>query len=176
MAVNPLAEVFAGIIFPVEGLHIHGQVQNQVIPADAPDFRRGKGCLAKALQEGLGPGMPAEAVVHEALAPQGPLPVDDAGDGIAHAGVSHALDGGSDITHLAGAQSILGHQALGAHVANLHYLIDCPGSHHFNIHTGPDGALLDAGVDNNAPVAVVYAVEDQCLQRCFTVTPQALVI
>ncbi|MBQ1938189.1 MAG: hypothetical protein II364_04425, partial [Bacteroidales bacterium] len=48
-----------------------------------------------------------------------------------------------DVANLAGAQGISALQTHGAHGAHFHYLINSAGGHHFDIHAGTDGALID---------------------------------
>ena len=50
-------------------------------------------------------------------------------------------------------------------MAALHYLVGGAGSHQLHRLAGADGALHQAHVDDDAPVAVVLAVENQSLQR-----------
>ena len=50
------------------------------------------------------------------------------------------------------------------HGAHLHHLVGGPRGHHPDVHSGPDGALLDPGVDDDSPVSVILAVEDQGLE------------
>ena len=60
-------------------------------------------------------------------------------------------------------------QARGTHIAHFHHFVNRTGSHHFDVHAGPHRALLDAGVDDDAPVGIVLAVENQSLQGCLPV-------
>ena len=83
------------------------------------------------------------------------------GDGVAHSGVGDGLDGGGEVAHLAGAQSVAGHHALGVEVAALHHLVLGAGGHHLDVHARGDDAVEHAKVDDDAPVGIVLAVEDQ---------------
>ena len=87
-----------------------------------------------------------------------------AGDGVADPGVRHGFDGGGDVAHFTGAQGVRGVQSAGNHGAHFHHLVDRAGGHHFDVHAGLHRSLLDAGVDDDAPVGIVLAVEDQRLQ------------
>ena len=87
------------------------------------------------------------------------------GNGVAHPGVGYGFDGGGDVAHLTGAQRGLGIQAVGTHGTHFHHLVNGSGGHHSDIHAGSHHALFDAGVDNDAPVGVVLAVENQGLER-----------
>ena len=87
-----------------------------------------------------------------------------AGDGVADPGVRHGFDGSGDVAHFTGAQGVRGVQPAGNHGAHLHHLVDRAGGHHFDVHAGLHRSLLDAGVDDDAPVGIVLAVEDQRLQ------------
>ena len=91
------------------------------------------------------------------------------GDGIAHLGIGNGFDGSGDVAHFSGSQGIQGAQSCGSHGTHLHHLINRAGGHHFNIHAGLDGALLDPGVDDDTPVRIILAVKNQCLQRRFPV-------
>ena len=86
-------------------------------------------------------------------------------DGITNAGVAHRLDAGGQITDLAGLQLVAGGQAGRTHVADLDKLELGTGTHQADGIAGPDGALKDAHIDDNALVAVVDRVKDQGLQR-----------
>ena len=91
------------------------------------------------------------------------------GDGVANDGVAHALDAGGDVTYLTGSKSAAWNQIGCAHVAHLHHMELCAGSHHQNVVAWADGALHDADVNDNALVAVIIRVKDQRLQRSIRV-------
>ena len=87
-------------------------------------------------------------------------------DRVAHPGVGDGLNGSRKIAYLPGSQLLCGAQAQGMHRPHLHYLVHRPSGHHLHIHTGPDGPLLHPKVDDDAPVGVVLAVKNQCLEGC----------
>ena len=51
------------------------------------------------------------------------------------------------------------------HDAHFHYFVDRPGGHHLDVHSRPDGPFFYPQVNDDAPVGVVLAVEDQRLKR-----------
>ena len=87
------------------------------------------------------------------------------GDGVADGGIPHRLDRGGDVADLARGKLLLRHEAGRAHHAALDDGELGAGGHHADGHAGPDGAVHDADVDDDAPVAVVDAVEDERAQR-----------
>ena len=86
------------------------------------------------------------------------------GDGVAHPGVLHVLDGGGEPAHLAGGQLRGGLHAQGLEVAAVQNTVLGPGGHHPDIHPLFQGAFHDAEVDDDAHIGVVLAVKDQGLQ------------
>ena len=86
------------------------------------------------------------------------------GDGVAHLGVLHVLDGGGEIAHLAGLEGVRGLVAQGLQVAALQNGILGSGGHHAHRLAPADGALLDAEQHHHAYIGVVLAVEDQRLK------------
>ncbi len=92
------------------------------------------------------------------------------GDRIAHTGLGDGLDGGRDIADFPGAQAPGGFEGTGPHVAGLHDGELGPGGHHAHGVSRFDGALHEADIDDDAPVAVVDRVEDEGLQRCLGVS------
>ena len=86
------------------------------------------------------------------------------GDGVAHPGLAHVLDGGGDVPHLPGVQGLGGLQVGGPQKAALHHGELPAGGHHADGVPGLHRAVLDAHVHDNPPVAVVVRVEDQRLQ------------
>ena len=87
------------------------------------------------------------------------------GDGVAHLGIGYGLDGGGDVANFTGAQGIGGDQTVGAHGTHFHYLINRTGGHHLDVLARANSTLLDTGIDDNASVGVILAIEDQRLQR-----------
>ena len=87
-----------------------------------------------------------------------------AGDGVAHTGVLHVLDGGGEPAHLAGGQLGAGVHTQGAQIAAVQHLVGGAGGHHLHAHTLFQSALHDPEVDDDALVGVVLAVENQGLQ------------
>ena len=85
------------------------------------------------------------------------------GDGVAHAGVGHVLDGGGDVAHVAGIERVAGRIA-GAERANLHHVKLAPRLHQAHAHAGRHGALHHAHKADRAAVVVIEGVEDQRLQ------------
>ena len=88
------------------------------------------------------------------------------GDGIAHLGVVHILDGSGEITDLTGNQFFTLAHTKGLQIAALQHLIGGTGSHHLHLHTGTHGAFFNTEIYNNTHIGVILAVEDQRLQRC----------
>ena len=86
------------------------------------------------------------------------------GDGIAHPGILHVLDGGGEPAHFSGGQLGGGLHAQGLEVAAVQDVILGPGGHHPDLHSLLQGALHDAEIDDDAHIGVVLAVEDQGLQ------------
>ena len=86
------------------------------------------------------------------------------GDGVAHLGVLHVLDGGGEIAHLPGGELLAGLQLGGQQVADLHQAVLRPGGHHSHGVRQLQGPLHHPEVDHYASVGVVLAVEDQGLQ------------
>ena len=87
-----------------------------------------------------------------------------AGDGVAHPGVLHILDGRGEIAHLAGRQTSGGLQPQGPQAAALNDFVGGPRGHHLDLHPGADGALHDPEIDDDPPVGVILAVKDQGLE------------
>ena len=83
------------------------------------------------------------------------------GDGVAHPGVLHVLDGGGKIAHLPGDELPAGLHADGQQVAALQHLVLGARGHQLDRHPRPDGPLHHPEVDDDPPVGVVLAVEDQ---------------
>ena len=85
-------------------------------------------------------------------------------NGIAHTGIPHGLDAGGQVADLASLQLLTGAQLSGTHAADFHQLELRAGAHQTDGIAGLDGAIKDAHVDDNALVAVIDGIEDQCFQ------------
>ena len=85
-------------------------------------------------------------------------------DGVAHPGVLDVLNGSGEVAHLSGLQAVAGLKAQGQQVAALHHLVGGAGGHQLHLLAGADAALHQPHVHDDAPVAVVLAVEDQGFQ------------
>ncbi len=86
------------------------------------------------------------------------------GDGVAHAGVAHLLDGGRHIAHLACHQGVPGNVARAAD-AHLHHVKLGARLHHAHAHAGLQHAVDDAHKADGAAVVVIHRIKHQGLQR-----------
>ena len=89
---------------------------------------------------------------------------------IADLGLTDGLDGSRDVSDLARLESGAGHKLGGAHNSGLHNGEFRAGRHHSDTVAGLNGAFLYPDVGDNALVAVVVAVEYQCLERSLSVS------
>ena len=88
-----------------------------------------------------------------------------AGHGVADLRFVDVLDAGGEVADLTGLELLRRLQPQRAHQAAFEHLEGRAGRHHFDLHAGPDGAVLEAHIDDHAAVGVIIAVEDQRLER-----------
>ena len=80
---------------------------------------------------------------------------------VAHPGVLDVFDGGGEIAHLPRPEAVTGLHAERQQMPALHHLVAGAGGHHLYRLPGPETALHEPHVDDDPPVAVVLAVENQ---------------
>ena len=88
-----------------------------------------------------------------------------AGHGVADLRFVDVLDAGGEVADLTSLKLLRRLQPQRAHQAAFEHLEGRAGRHHSDLHAGPDGAVLEAHIDDHAAVGVVIAVEDQRLER-----------
>ena len=84
---------------------------------------------------------------------------DGRGDGVAHPRLAHVLHTGDQVADLARADALAG-RGLGRDDADLQQFVGGARRHHAHALAGPQGAVDDAHVGDDAPVRVVHGVED----------------
>ena len=92
------------------------------------------------------------------------------GDGVAHTGILHRLDGRREIAHLAGSQLARRFKTRGAHVAAFHHRELAAVAHHADRVARMDGALHETDVRHDAAIGIIIRIKDQRAQRGFVVS------